>query len=699
MSALECLLNPKKIAIIGASTNPLHAASRPLAYLEQHGYRGTIYPVNPRAKSINGTPCYPSVSALPETPDVAMVVLRHEYTLPAVRQLAEHGTPAAVILSGGYAESGTAGKARQKALVKAAGPMRLLGPNTVGLVNVTDNIPLSASGALATDDLLAGGVSLVSQSGGILGALLSRAKAKGIGLAKLIGTGNEADLGLTDCIEYLIDDPNTRVIILYIESIRNSTAFKKAALRAAEKGKPLVAFKVGQTEAGKHAAASHTGALVGEDALYDALFRQTRVIRVKKFAELLDTAGLLASQHHLNGKKIAILTSTGGAGALVTDSLNLHGFTTPAPDPTTNTKLLKTYQNVLTEIDTNPIDVTLAGLKPKLLREAAQTLLNSADYDALLTIVGSSSLQRPELINKALNGIKHPKPVIAYISPHAPHLVRTLNQQGIPSFTSPDTAASALRTLYDWTQWNAKQWQPKPTHTTPLPEYPAGQLDEQQAKQLFKRFGIQPVREIKITDVDNAAQVIQAAQAAQSLGNKVVVKVLSKQLLHKTEVGGVSIGIPPTEIPHHIKSMQTKIHRLAGFTPRQFLIQEMIENGIELILGFRRDPLGNAIMLGSGGTATELFQDTTIRLLPEYGKLSDSAARSMIYELKSRPLLEGFRGRPKADMNALVQTITAFSKMAVQLGDQLLNCEINPLFVLPQGQGVRAADGVVVLGG
>jgi succinyl-CoA synthetase alpha subunit len=281
-NAIARLMKPRSVAVIGASADPTKTAGRPVAYLTKHGFGGAIYPVNPRADVIGGLKSYPDVQSLPEAPDVGIVLLGAERAHEAVRELAARGTAAAIVLASGYTEVGAEGARRQQQLLEAAGSMRILGPNTIGLVNLTDRITLSATGALELEDFTAGSIGVVSQSGGILGALLSRAAARGIGLSKLISTSNEADLDMADFIDHLADDEATSVIALYMEGVRNPAKFKAAALKAARKGKPVVVFKVGRSESGAAAAVSHTGALAGADRMYDALFREVGVIRAQR---------------------------------------------------------------------------------------------------------------------------------------------------------------------------------------------------------------------------------------------------------------------------------------------------------------------------------------------------------------------------------------------------------------------------------
>jgi acetate---CoA ligase (ADP-forming) len=698
MDAIARLLNPRSVAVIGASTDPSRTTGRPVHYLRKHGFTGAIWPVNPRVTTIEGLPCFPDSASLPGVPDVGLVLLGGDRVLLAVRELAELGTPAAIVLASGYGEAGEDGMKRQAELLQAAGRMRLLGPNTMGLVNLTDSIPLSPSGALVMDNFPKGPVALVSQSGGILGALLSRAAERGIGFSKLISTSNEADLELADFVDYLADDPATNVIALYIETVRNVPKFRAAMLKAAAAEKPVIAYKVGRSEAGAKAAISHTGALAGSDQLYDALFAEVGVIRAQTFAELLDIPATLATGRRLAGRRVAILTSTGGAGTLVSDALGVAGFQAPPPDAATADRLRSLQKADLTGLDRNPIDVTLAGLQPDLLRGAIQALLDSPTYDALVLIVGSSGVANPELMAGAIQAClpSSQKPVLAYVSPHAPVAASLLTARGVPAFTQPEACASVLSAMWDVTRWPRPIARPNQAAKFPIPvdDLLPGTLDEAQAKDLFARFGIQSVIE---TIVSSAAEATKAAQElAGERGDRLVLKVLSAKIAHKSDVGGVAVGLAAIGIADRLTQMSDAVTTATGTKPKRFLVQEMISGGIEMILGFHRDPLGSAILLGHGGVTAELFKDTAMRLLPPSG-LSPGEAIDLAQSLKTWPLLDGYRGRPKADVDALVQAIVAFSQMAAQLGDRLIEAEINPLFVLPEGQGVRAADGVVVL--
>ena len=695
-NAILKLMEPRSIAVIGASTDPKKTAGRPIAYLQKHHFKGKIYPVNPRVEEIAGLKCYPDIGSLPETPDVAIIMVGTDKALSAVQELSRMGTPAAIVLTSGFAEHGPEGLKRQEELIAAAGAMRILGPNTIGMVNVTDDIPLSPSSALEMDEFPKGGVSVVSQSGGILGSLLSRAAASGLGLSKLVSTSNEADLGMADFVNYLTDDPSTKVIVLYLESIRHPEKFRAAALRAKQAGKPIVVYKVGKSEAGIKAAVSHTGALAGSDKMYDALFKQTGIIRANKFSDFLDIPAALSSGRVLKGKRVAILTSTGGAGTLVADSLGEWGFETPVPDEKTAERLRTLQPGDQAVLDRNPIDVTLAGLQPDLLRGAISALLDSPSYDALILILGSSSLSMPDLMAGAVRDCMKTsdKPVIAYVSPHAPIAGALMTKLGVPAFSQPESCSVALSSML-----HASSLRGGITETGSIATIPTGldiaslhgSLNEFQAKNLFSAFGIPGVREV----------VVEAAnpnlEALKVLGEKYVLKILSNEITHKTEVGGVALNVAIADIPGKLISMAAEVKEKSGSTIKEFLIQEMASGGMEFMVGVHQDPLGTAILVGMGGVTAELFKDTSMRLISPGKSLSKQEVLEMLQELKTWPLLNGYRGRPQCDVAALVQAIVQFSEMVAAVGDRLLECEINPIFVFAQGQGVKAADGIAVL--
>ncbi|MEZ2221570.1 acetate--CoA ligase family protein [Rhizobium sp. RCC_161_2] len=688
MNLVDIILRPASVAVVGASNDPSKLTGRPIAYLQRHGYGGTIYPINPRYQEIAGLKAYADPRDLPTSPELGLVLVGADRVIESVRQLAQAGTKAAVVLASGFGESGEEGRIRQAALMEAAGAMRILGPNTIGLANLTDKIMLTATGAMELEEFPTGSIALLSQSGGIMGSLLSRAVGRGIGFSKLIATGNECDLEVSDFLDCLVDDPATTVVALYLETIRNAAKFKAAAQRVLNAGKSIVAYKVGRSETGASSAVSHTGALAGADEVYDALFKQLGIIRAQTFADLLDIPAILASGRRIRGKRIAIVTSTGGAATIVADNIGFNGLEMPSPDPETASRLLGLDLREAV-LDRNPIDVTLAGLRPDLFRSILKILADSPSYDAIAVVVGSSSIGQPEVVSRPLldSMAITDKPLIAYVSPEAPGIVRHLNSNGVPAFAAPESCASALAALY-------RSGTASPPNTRPIPnvdcsDFAAGALNEAVAKSLYARFGLPVTREVV------AGTPQEAGDAAASFAGPVVIKILSDEILHKSEVGGVEIDVPPERVVCVCIEMLAKVRSRVDARIDGFLVQELVKGGVELILGFNRDPqLGPYILLGAGGVTTELYQDVSLRLLP----IDRSQAVSMIDELKCAPLLKGFRGRPIADVEGLIETVLSFADMAQALDGRLMEAEINPVFVLPEGQGVRVGDALVVLG-
>ena len=512
-----------------------------------------------------------------------------------------------------------------------------------------------------------------------------------MGLSRLVATGNEADLEVCDLVEYLLDDPSTSVIALYLETLRRPDRFRAVAASAAERGKPLVVYKVGRSEAGARSAASHTGALAGEDRIYDALFERMGAIRVTTYADLIDVPMALTAGAGMAGRRLAILTTTGGAGGLVADVCGTAGLDTPPPGAETAARLSALLDSDGFAADRNPIDLTLAGLDPDVIGGAVATLLDSPDYDAVVAIVGSSGVGRPDLVAKPVVAAFETatKPLVVYTSPSAPEILRRLNGAGVPAFDTPEGCAAALGAVA-----RSSRPPPKPTAAPPKPQAPAewseraGPLNEAESKRLFAAFGIPAVREVVARDPDEAARI------APELGAEVVVKILGRGLAHKSELGGVRVGVPAGEVGAVCRDMAQRLPAGSGDGLEGFLIQERIAGGIEVMVGFVRDPqLGPAIMLGAGGIAAEIYDDTAIRLPP----LDSGDVTAMLDRIKVGALLRGFRGQPAADIPALADAVFAFAGMCMALGDRLIEAEINPLFVMPEGGGVRAADGLVVL--
>lgn len=716
---LAQLLAPRSVAVIGASADASKTSGRPVLYLRKHGFAGTVLPVNPRVSQIDSLPCYADIDRLPMVPDTAIVLLGPDRCAAALAQLSRLGVGSAIVLAGGFGESGADGIQRQQALLAAAGPMRLLGPNTIGFVNVGDRVTLSASGALALDELHPGGVSMVSQSGGILGAVLSRAAAAGLGMAKLVATGNEADLDVADFLDVLADDAATRVIVLYLETVRDAARFLAAARRCVAAGKPVVAYKVGRSDVGARAAASHTGALAGSDRAYDALLQACGVLRAQRFSDLIDwPLALAGSAHPLRGNRVAILTSTGGAGTLLADQFGAQGLAVPVPDAATAHALRALQIDDQAVLDRNPIDVTLAGLQPALLRRILAVVLASARFDAVCVVVGSSALAQPSLVADALHDMlalaaQHGKALIAYVSPHAPAIGHALARQGITALGSPEACATALQAALHTSQpiRGGRLASAPPSNEAPgdlpvsaaSPRDAEGHLvDEVRARAWLARHGVPTIAEQVVCNEDEALS--RAGQwthpgpsgHAAPAPERWALKALVPGLAHKSDAGAVALNLSMPDLPAAVGRMRQLVQQRTGHVAQRFALQAMAPAGVEMILGARRDHLGLLLLVGLGGTAAELLQDTQVLLQVDGDTgLDDAAVLAALQGLRLWPLLDGHRGAPRADVAALVSAVLALARAAHALGPHLIEMEINPLLVLPDAQGVLAVDALL----
>ena len=683
---LRRLLAPKSVAIVGGSADASKISGRPVKFLRRGGYQGRAYLINPSLPEVEGYLSLASVESLPEPPDAAFVALGAKAAIVAVRELALIGTSAAIVLASGYADGGPEGAEMQQELVLAAGKMRLLGPNSLGVINLSDGVMLSPSDALETPGLCAGSIGLASQSGGIMASLLSRATARGISFSKLISTGNEADLEISHCIDYLAEDDATSVIVLYLETLRRPQHFLAAAQHAREQGKRIVCYKVGRSSTGARAAVSHTGALAGSDRIYDAIFEQAGALRVSRFAELLAIPAALATKRRVAGPRVGVLTTTGGAGTLIADACGAAGMTLPPPDAALTKRVDELFPDGALDLNHNPIDLTLAGTRAEVMGPMIEELVTSTSFDAMIVIIGSSGVAQPRLVADPLiasSSKEQAKPIFVYASPHLPEVIQRLNRCGVPAFDAPEDCVAALAALADF----------PPTMLASSDNSaelaPDGQLlNEFDAKQLLARFGIHAPRSAWVRSLQDVAA------AAMELAEPLALKILSVELVHKSDVGAVELGLSRQNVVEHAAAMLEKVKTaLPKLVIDGFLLEEM-HSGVEILLGMTRDPLlGPAILLGSGGTAAELFADTVVALPP----IELALAEEMIERLRVAPLLHGARGYPLGDCAALALAVVAFSKLVLELSDALLQAEVNPLVVQEAGRGVLALDGFVRL--
>ncbi|MBR0682283.1 CoA-binding protein [Roseomonas eburnea] len=683
MNALApALLNPRRIALVGASADPTRLTARAQVYLRRHGFDGALYPVNPRAETVLGERAYPTLADVPGPVDLAYLLLGTEHVEGAIADVAAKGIPVAAILADGFAEAGPEGQARQARLLataRAAG-VRILGPNSMGLINLNARTACSVNAALEAESLPAGRLALVSQSGSMLGAIMARGAARGLGFSHLISTGNEADLTASEIAGLLVDDPQVDAILLFLEAIRRADLLAEAARRAHAAGKPIIAFKLGRSSFGAELANSHTGALAGSDAAADAFFRANGIARVTMIEALLEAPALFIGRKPLAAPKraVSVMTTTGGGGAMAVDALGVAGIETRAPDAVA----VEGLKAAGLPHHGRMIDVTLAGTRADKVKAALSALSADPHTDLALSVIGSSAQFRPAdavagILGAAQAGLG--KPVAAFLVPQADVSLRMLGEAGIPAFRTPESCADAIRAFLDWQAPRAVPEAPAVAHA--LPARP----DEADARRLFGALGL-----------ETGIAVMATPEAVpEGLRYPVALKILSPDLAHKTEVGGVALNIADAAaLKLAAREMLARVAaRAPDATITGFLVQPMAKGLAEAILGFRRDPeSGPVVLVGAGGVMAELHRDTALRCAP----VGLEEARAMIAEVKGLKPLAGWRGLPKGDLEALAAAIVAVARLAAV--QEVSEAEINPLIVHAEGQGVTVADAWVVRG-
>jgi acyl-CoA synthetase (NDP forming) len=674
------LLNPRRIALVGASADPARLTARAQVYLRRHGFDGDLYPVNPRAETVLGERSYPTIADIPGPVDLAYLLLGTEHVEGVIADVAAKGIPVAAILADGFAEAGPEGQARQARLLataRAAG-VRILGPNSMGLINLNARTACSVNAALEAESLPAGRLALVSQSGSMLGAIMARGAARGLGFSHLISTGNEADLTASEIAGLLVDDPQVDAILLFLEAIRRADLLAEAARRAHAAGKPIIAFKLGRSSFGAELANSHTGALAGSDAAADAFFRANGIARVTMIEALLEAPALFIGRRPLAAPKraVSVMTTTGGGGAMAVDALGVAGIETRPPHPIA----VEGLKSAGLPHHGRMIDVTLAGTRADKVQAALAALAADPDTDLALSVIGSSAQFRP---HDAVAGILaaaragHAKPIAAFLVPQADVSLRMLGEAGVAAFRTPESCADAIRAFLDWRAPRA----PSAAQSIgfALPARP----DEGDARQLMAMLGIDTGYSVMRTPGD----------APERLSFPVALKILSPDLAHKTEVGGVALNIPDAAaLRAEAAAMLARVRdrapeaRITGL-----LVQPMVRGLAEAIIGFRRDPeAGPVVLVGAGGVLAELHRDTALRCAP----VTEAEARDMIAEVKGLRPLSGWRSLPRGDLAALARAVVAVSRLAAL--PEVAEAEVNPLIIRAEGHGVAVADAWVV---
>jgi acetyltransferase len=698
LRAIHKMLNPRSIAVVGASPSGGYGG-RFLGAVLRSKDRIPVYPVNPKYDEIMGAVCYPSITALPEAPDLVGIVVPYDKVLGVLVECHQKKAGSAVVISAGFAERATeSGRdlQRQLSAFASASGLRIAGPNCLGLANVRDDIWATASSR--TLGGLTGHIGLVCQSGATaFGPFLVRAVDSGIGFSYIISTGNEADLDFADFVRYLLDDPDTRVIAGFVEGFKDVGKFLAVAELAAERGKPIVLIKIGRSASGARAARSHTAALTGVDARYDAVFRQYGVIRVQDYDELLEISHLLAHNRKPPKPGIAVVSHSGGISSLTADMCGQAGLDLP---PLTD-HARDVINGILKDFGwaANPADVTGFSRSEHFPR-IMETMINEPEVGTLVIASAGAGNQVEHVISQR---DRTDKGVVFFwtASRGDKTALAKLKSANIPIFYSPEKLARGLQSLIGYHAWRDRRLA---GGTATIPLMTAGQeqtsarlrapgrsaLSESASRQLIAAWGIAGTRE---QSVQSAAA---AVEAAQSLGYPVALKVDSPDLLHKTEAGVVRLGLRDADDVR--KAYGQIMANAAAYAPDAaisgVLVQEMVAGGVEVIVGISYDAqLGAMLLFGSGGVMVEVYNDVALRRCP----VTRAEACEMVAEVKGAKLLRGFRGQPPADIDALVDALVRVSHLAVHLEGQLAELDINPLIVLPAGQGVKAVDALMVL--
>ena len=701
MASIHKMLNPQSVAIVGA-TPRLQYGGRMLAAALKAKDRIRVYPVNPRYDEIMDTRCYPSVLDLPEPPDVVGIVVPYNRVLDVLKESHQKGVRAAVVISAGFSERGIP---ESRELQEQVGEfaresgLRISGPNCLGLANVKDDIWISSSSRGA--DGLSGSVGLVCQSGAsAFGPFLVRAVDNAVGFSYIVSTGNEADLDFCDFARYLLDDEDTKVIAGFVEGFKNGRRFFELARLAAERGKPIVLIKIGRSELGSRAARSHTAALTGQDAVYDAAMRQFGVVRVQDYDELLEVSQLLAQSPRPPKPGIAVVSHSGGVSSLTADMCGQAGLNLPS--------LTKRAEDGINDVlkgfgwAANPSDVT-GFANSDSFPEIMGHMIAEPEVGALVVASSGSDVQAGQVIAQRdaalLEESGEPK-AVAFLwtgSRGATDGLSRLKAANIPIFYSPERLAAGLKTLLDYHARRdvmALAGEPTVTATTDqqarivdsLKTLGHNSLSEHDAKQLLAAWNIPVTTEERVTSEADAVS------AAARIGYPVVLKLDSPDLLHKTEAGAVRLDLAgPDDVVQAYREVMSSVP--AGVRVNGILVQELVTGAVEMIVGVSYDEqLGPVLLVGAGGVMAEVQNDVALRLCP----VDRSEAMVMIDEVKVSRILRGFRGSPPADLEALADTIERVSRLAVNLEGQLAELDINPLMTLPQGQGVKAADALVM---
>ncbi|MDX8340064.1 bifunctional acetate--CoA ligase family protein/GNAT family N-acetyltransferase [Draconibacterium sp. IB214405] len=699
---LDSIFRPKRIALVGVSNDPDSVGGITLRNLVGGGFNGVVYPVNPRREAVFGIPCYPDVKSLPKIPDLAVIMTSAETVPQLVRDCGEAGIHGVIIMSAGFKESGDEGKALEEKVKaeKAKFPdLRIVGPNCLGILVPGLNMNVSFASRMPKK----GHVAFISQSGALCTSVLDWAYESNIGFSNFVSIGNSMDVSFGDLIDYFGQDPNTKSIVLYVESIADARTFMSAA-RAFSREKPIIVYKSGRYPESAAAAASHTGAMASEDSIYDAVFRRAGLARVLEFGNIFDFTDLVGRKRIPKGNNLAIVTNAGGPGVMATDSLLSMGG-----------KLVTLSEDTLQKLNDflpafwshgNPVDV-LGDATPQRYARATEIVLEDKNVDAVLVLLTPQAMTEPTATAQAIADISKntTKSIMAaWLGGTAMREgIQILNQNGISNYTAPEQAIRAFMTLSDYSE-NQEMLYETPREVPVSFQYDRNELREKYLSEVFPKAKILNEDDSKMlvndygidtTHPTPAATEDEAVKIAEKKGYPVVLKIYSPEIIHKSDVGGVALNIENEDMVRatfrNMMKMATEKRpdaKIEGVT-----VQKMVDtkDGIELIIGTKKDPVfGTVMLVGMGGTTAELFKDQRL----EFPPLNERLAQQMLRSLKIYPLLEGWRGDAPKNIDKLIEVLIRMSYLAADY-PEIEELDINPLIVTPKD--VIALDARIVV--
>jgi acyl-CoA synthetase (NDP forming) len=692
-ASLTPLFAPRSVAVLGASSDPTRISGRPIAYMKAQGFPGGLYPINPNRTEIQGLKAYPSVAELPETPDVAIVAVAAEIAEKSITELAERGVKAVVMFTAGFAEMDESGEAAQNRMVVAARKhgMRILGPNCLGVFDARTAYYATFSSSFDSGWPVPGRIGIASQSGAYGTHLYTLARNRGIGASLCIMTGNESDVTVGECIGWLAENPEVDVIAVYAEGIREAPGLIAAFEAARAARKPIIMQKVGRSELGTKAAKSHTASIAGDDAVTEAVMAEFGVVRARNSEEMLDIAHTATRKIYPAGNTLGVITVSGGAGVLISDTADAVGL--PMPEMPAETQ--KTLRDLVPFCaPRNPVDATAqVSNTVELIHTFTEALVKDGGYSSVLGFFSmTASSRRWPGIREQLNKVREAYPgrlyTLSVIVP--PDRRAELEEDGWVVHEDPTRAVTAIAAMGQFgAAFNAPAGAAPPT--VPAITLPDSTPSEAEAKRLLAAAGITSAPEQACGSAD------EAVAAADRFGFPVVMKILSPDILHKSEIGGVLLNVGDAAAVRDGYGVLLARAKQAAPSARieGVLVAKQMQGGVECILGIHSDPVfGPIAMFGLGGIFVEVMKDVVFRRCP----FGVDVAEQMIRSIKGAPLLLGARGRPPVDIKALSQMLARLSAFAVAAGAKLQSIDLNPVFAMPDGQGAFAADAVVEVG-